>query len=265
MKKVTPEMKEEALRKMVKNGKIPQSIFKYRADDKFTEIIFIDKTLWFSHPNAFNDPFDCWANVAEPKSTDIQELIENNVEIPYEKAMCYAGVPTFNKKMLKECVDKALSEIGVCCFSKKKDTILMWSHYTDYHTGLCLEFDILKDANCFTLALPIIPTSQMPEYNHFKEHDKLFEKVIQPKADFWEYEEEIRIVKTPEDIKNNHGSQAFKFNPKALTKVIFGCKATPTTIEKYRRLCNVPDFKHVKFSKMESLTDGTFGLIEKEI
>lgn len=141
----------------------------------------------------------------------------------------------------------------------------MWSHYADYHKGLCLEFDVLKDPNCLAPALPVIPVTQMPQYDHFKERDKLIEKIIQPKAAFWEYEEEVRVIKTPKDIKNNCDIQAFKFNPEALTKVIFGCKATTSTIEKYKRLCNVKEFKHVKFSKMEQMTDGTFGLIEKEI
>ena len=33
-----------------------------------------------------------------------------------------------------------LYERGVCCFSEKKDDILMWSHYADGHKGFCLEF-----------------------------------------------------------------------------------------------------------------------------
>ena len=101
----------------------------------------------------------------------------------------------------------------------------------------------------------------MPEYDHFNERKKLIEKIIQPKADFWKYEKEVRVIKTIDDISNNNG-QAFKFEPKALTKVILGCKMDASTIEKYRRLCNVPEFKHVKFSQMQQMDNGTFGLKE---
>ncbi len=141
----------------------------------------------------------------------------------------------------------------------------MWSHYTNDHKGMCLKFDILEDSDFFTTAIPVRYVNTMPLYNHFSDRELIIEKIIQPKSKDWDYEKEIRIVKTNEDIKKNKVNQAFKFKPTALRKIIFGCKATQTTIEKYKRLCNVEEFKHVKFSMMEQMTDGTFGLIEKEI
>lgn len=32
-------------------------------------------------------------------------------------------------------------EIGVVCFSEEITSVLMWSHYSDYHKGFCLEYD----------------------------------------------------------------------------------------------------------------------------
>ena len=63
MQEIPSEKKKQALEKMISEGTINQSLYKYRADDEYTEKIFTEKTLWFSHPNAFNDPFDCWANI----------------------------------------------------------------------------------------------------------------------------------------------------------------------------------------------------------
>ena len=54
----------------------------------------------------------------------------------------------------------------------------------------------------------------------------------QLKSADWEYEEEIRVVKLRSEIEKN-GSQAFHFNPNALRKIIFGCKAHKSTIDKY--------------------------------
>lgn len=261
---ISKELKEKALQQMVDESRIPQIIYKYRSDNEFTEKIFIDKTLWFEHPNKFNDPFDCWTNVAEPDKTKLIELIKHSDRSPVEKEMSLQGVSHFNQQMMKQDADLALSEIGVCCFSKLKDNILMWSHYSDYHKGLCLEFDILKDPEFFTLAKPVLYVSQMPKYDHFGEREKLIEKTIQPKADFWKYEEEVRIVKTNDDINNNK-DQGFQFNPEALTKVIFGCKMEDSAIAKYKNLCNVSEFKHVKFSQMQQKDGGIFELDEIEL
>ena len=37
----------------------PQFLFKYRADNSFTEKIISDNELYFSNPRIFNDPYDC--------------------------------------------------------------------------------------------------------------------------------------------------------------------------------------------------------------
>ena len=33
----------------------------------------------------------------------------------------------------------------ICCFSTDEKSILMWSHYADYHKGICLRFRAIKD------------------------------------------------------------------------------------------------------------------------
>jgi hypothetical protein len=35
-------------------------------------------------------------------------------------------------------------EIGLLCFSRSWDNLLLWSHYAASHTGFCLGFDILQ-------------------------------------------------------------------------------------------------------------------------
>jgi hypothetical protein len=141
----------------------------------------------------------------------------------------------------------------------------MWSHYAHFHQGVCLEFDILQDPDFFFPTLPVEYVNSMPEYNHSKDSKKLIEKIIQPKANFWEYEKEVRIIKTSDIIKKNKNNQAFKFKPKALTKVIFGCKTSDDTINKYKELCKSNGLNHVTFSQMFQKNNGQFELEEKTI
>ncbi len=237
-----------------------QYLYKYRPLGEFTEKIFIDHTLWFNHPNNFNDPFDCWAHIDELKTEDLIKisavksfLLENKLNIN--------SLPSFDKEKFKKVVDSVLNMVGICCFAKKNDNILMWSHYSDFHKGLCIEFDTKEDSNLFHVVVPVNYVEKIPLYNHSSDRDKIIEKLIQSKAKDWEYEEEIRVLKTGLEIEKNEG-QNFKFNPKSLKKVIFGCKATNDTIDQYKNLCKSNGLEHVTFSKMIQDSEGQFKLNE---
>lgn len=65
-----------------------------------------------------------------------------------------------NFQEYKEWLVKSMKEdyeekIGVCCFSLDPKSILMWSHYSDNHKGVCLKFDRLKDMECFRGSYPV--------------------------------------------------------------------------------------------------------------
>lgn len=264
MNNISPQLTRNALLQKISKGDISQLLYKYRGDNENTEKIFIEHTLWFEHPNKFNDPFDCWTNIQSVDYEGISKIIEQ-IQMPDAlRNLCEQGIPQYTKEMHKNGIDIVFNRIGICCFSKKCNQILMWSHYADYHKGICLQFDILEDPSFFNFIFPVTYVDAMPEFHYPTDFINMLDKTIKPKSDLWKYEEEVRVVKTNREIKENNG-QTFRFHPEALTKVIFGCKATQTTIEKYKRLCNVKEFKHVKFSKMEQMRDGTFGLIEKDI
>lgn len=258
------EKKKLALQLMIERGDINQKIYKYREPGKYTEKIFIDHTLWFDKPANFNDPFDCWSNTKMPTREDLEQLVYAELP-PYIADICKDGIQNLTPEMVKKDVDKALNEIGVCCFSNTEKNILMWSHYCKYHQGVCLEFDVLEDPAFFTLALPVNYVATMPLYDHLKDWRQLFQKLIQPKSKDWEYEKEVRVIKTPVGISQNGRNRAFKFKPTALKKVIFGCKASDETIAKYKKLCNKYGLSHITFSKMYQKSDGQFELEERQI
>lgn len=265
MQEITTGVKKEALDKMVSEGVVNRILYKYREDGKDTEKIFTEKTLWFSHPDAFNDPFDCWANIQSlDKKSLSYTLAQRNSFDATRALLIQEGLKKFTLYDMKRNVKDVLNKIGVCCLSKNCRNILMWSHYAHYHQGLCLELDILQDPDFFCLTLPVKYVDSMPEYYYPVDNEELVYKIIQPKSADWKYEEEVRVVKTQSAIEKN-GSQAFHFNPNALCKIIFGCKAHKTTIEKYKNLCKKNGFKHVKFTQMCQKKNGSFELEEKDI
>lgn len=152
---------------------------------------------------------------------------------------------------MKDSTGKALSKTGVCCFSTMDDSILQWSHYSNYHTGVCLKFDILKDPDFFNTLIIVSYRKIMHHYNHFTQSNKIVEYVIQPKFSDWAYESEIRVVKPETLMKQNNGNRTFKFKNIALKEVIFGANTPNSVKTKYKQLCANNNKTHVQFYKME--------------
>lgn len=255
---------KRTLEQMISDGIINRLLYKFRADDENSEKIFTEHTLWFAHPKQFNDPFDCWANIQYINRKGLYDLAEN---VPMSDTLKYIyknGIPVYTKEMYKRDIDEVFNRIGICSFSKNCQNILMWSHYAQYHEGFCLQFDTLEDPSFFSLALPVNYVDTMPEYDLFTDIIDMLDKTIRPKSRVWEYEEEVRIIKTHREIDYNK-SQAFEFTPNALKKIIFGCKTHKTVIEKYKKLCNKNGFRHIKFSQMQQKANGEYKLDEIEI
>ena len=103
-------------------------------------------------------------------------------------------------------------KVGITCFSQRWDNILMWSHYANKHTGICVEydFDIPFDTSPNSLLLPIRYTSERPlipidkvwpvdDASKENAHDKratslAFTKALISKSNVWKYEQEWRHI-----------------------------------------------------------------------
>ncbi len=235
----------------VKAKSYPQYLFKYRADNSFTEKIITDNEMWFSNPLEFNDPYDCNTPINTNTSLNDIKIWLKSVGIFPAHINQLANDLKKNPNLMKDSTEKALSESGVCCFSTMDDSILQWSHYSNYHTGVCLKFDILEDPEFFNTPIIVSYRKIMQHYNHFTQSNKIVEYVIQPKFSDWAYESEIRVVKPETLMKKNNGNRAFKFKDSALKEVIFGTKTPNSVKTKYKQLCANNNKAHVQFYEME--------------
>lgn len=247
-------------------------LYKYRDDSTNTVGIITEHALWFSSPLVFNDPFDCWSVVDEgtdeQKSEWIARISEKNMLVDFAAQYNYKLIEqNLMPSVLKQFADKTLSQMRICSFSLNCDNILMWSHYAKEHTGICLMFSFCEDPSLIDYCSRINYVSKITPCNVLSPTGRkdLLKNCILSKYKDWSYEEEVRSIKFGKDILQNTKGQYFCFNPKALKKIIFGCKATAETIEKYMSLCQEHGMQHVEFSKMKQLEDGTFGLREEKI
>lgn len=246
----------------VRNQQIPQFIYKYRTVD-FAKKLLENNSLWFSSPKEFNDPFDCQiVPTTNNTEKEIAEFLRKNtfgqISEKYitERSFAIFKEPNQWKKYIENTFDKIINSSGICCFTLNEKNLLMWSHYTDSHKGVCLKFDILKDPDFFVYPLPVIYRQDYPIYNHLGNSDSVVKNMVLTKSLDWKYEGEIRILKM-----NTNG--LIPFRKESLIEIIFGCNASEKDIAEIIELSNKKKFV-VKFKKAEK-TQREFGLDIKDL
>jgi len=197
--------------------------------------ILVDSKLWLASPESFNDPFDMSAKIIvngtiEEKRTRIKGILkENGYRNSQIKKLLPKYIQNMNKSDFNTFVNKThkdtVSRTGVLSFAGDPRNILMWSHYSDNHQGVCLQFEVARDIITIGSASPVEYSSQYPTANWVRDYEKDLQKVLLRKYDGWAYEKESRIIKLEE------ANSYFKFAPQSLTGVIFGCHVSSSTIE----------------------------------
>ncbi|GEM_PF-864273 len=185
--------------------------------------------LYFSNFSLLNDPFECCPIYSAPKEKfhswlkfkrkegRFSQNIYNRTEIRWktgvvnEQSLC---------AHMKESMAKHIQEeIGICCFSAKPDSLLMWTHYASSHTGVCFQFLATNSTGFFGEALPVCYKKKRPVLNIFDNNrDKQMEANFLIKNKDWSYEQEFRMV-SPLRKSGFH-----RFPEDCLSGVIFGAK-----------------------------------------
>ena len=242
----------------IEDREVPRYIYKYMSLDGFIEMA-TQGSLYFASPTTYNDPFDTKANVKGKASPEEIKSFWSKLGYGDEEINKIKQLPSSSlNEIANNEYRKILSDFRVCCFSQISDSILMWSHYSDMHKGVCVKFDRNKDS-LFDSSRLISYEEQVPEYNFITGTNDDVNRVIYTKSAHWEYEKEIRIVK--------HAQQGFTnkvtFKKKALSEVIFGCRfpehkklAVQAILKKYAY--------HVTLSQMDTSVE-EYKLIKENI
>lgn len=182
----------------------PPKLYKYRSlageSFKYTQAIFARKQFYLAKANQFNDPFEGKFRLHADTSHDdlYGKLLKGAITM---------GVSWF---MSGRVSDKA----RLCCFSEKRDDVLMWSHYAASHTGICIEFDTAVEDSPLSGCKKI---KYSPTFNVIEgDLEDIFERACLVKAEQWKYEEEWRLIRESESL--------VVFPEKCLTGVILGCR-----------------------------------------
>lgn len=182
----------------------------------------------------------------------------------------------FTNEIIQKVKD-ARNNALISCFSKRYDSILMWSHYGDKHKGICIEFD-RPDKDFLDVKYSIKrckfdledTTRRVLGYMLSNEevdvNDKgLIRCISKPfivKSLDWQYEEEIRCILSPnsEGVSTLEELSLYKM-PTNISKIYIGCKVDKTS-EEYKNLITLSNNKNVMISELKT-SDDLFSIIEE--
>lgn len=254
--------------------RISQYLHRFQKIDQnlFNSLIY--NYQWFSNPLDFNDPYDCnieldYTNTPEEIEVFIREMNDNNYNIKDERYIVkriksFVEKPELMALLSKQQDAKIVSKMGLCCFSERDDSLLMWSHYGDSHKGVCLSFDFREDLNFFTVPYCVDYPEKYPKVNFINDRRtaKLYRIQFATKSKEWQYEQEIRIIK---DERRPPYKTDVKFKKRALSSIKFGYKSIEIEQIKIKSILEkVGGYEHVKFYKAK-LKRFEFGMDYEEI
>lgn len=199
-------------------------IYKYHKLNVFLFELLTNKEFYLATREELNDPFDL--SVSINKDVFQKFYIE---KYPYFKSDAlhlqnttdlfeYFRIKDKSEytRRLKEVVPDEYWKNRTTCFTEQANNSLMWSHYTDNHTGVCIKFDLSKDEELKNALTPIKYLKRIPEIKQTAD----FRKHLYLKENSWSSEMEWRIVS--DKIK-------FPFKMEAINEIVFGLN-TPNNI-----------------------------------
>ena len=166
-----------------------------------------EKRLKLSTVDALNDPFDLHAIATTNHSEEIAVM----AVIQHLQTSC-----------------------GLLCFSKNWDNLLLWSHYANCHTGVCLAFDIPDDdSHLDVLYQPNLLRigDLLPDPLNFMANLNYGKRILCAKHESWSYEQEVRVfVDLTLHPADEHGDRWVEFSTDLQLKgVIIGSRCCTDT------------------------------------
>jgi Protein of unknown function (DUF2971) len=213
----------------------PEILYKYRNwSDCYHKKLITDFELFFASPLSFNDPFDFQISIRYDKLTQQErkdiyrdELVKRGCShgLELEKVAENLSIngPLADPNNLEKTMDNLqnrMNKYGVVSLSSKADSILMWSHYANNHSGFCVGFDIPS------LRRDIQPQVYDVQYREI--YPELIPRlgsegilnlieIARTKFKAWEYESEYRLAKV------DYANTVFKLSERHFKSILLGC------------------------------------------
>lgn len=242
-------------------------LYKYSRYEGFESIVS-NSSLAFKNPSLFNDPYDCY-----PGLINFDLVPENFRQYLIEKYKPFLTPEIIQRvenssdnEVVSSFRDQAFpteqSNTAITCFSEKFDNLLMWSHYSNAHKGVCIGFDLkklyLSIKNFHPALIKVKYTNEFVRTDYFTKTKEAIGNWYRIKSDCWSYEKEIRIVLT--NLKLDSTKQIFiPINKESISTIYLGSNIESQDENQIRSIC-AKQLPRVRLLKMH-LRDDSFNLI----
>jgi hypothetical protein len=261
----------------------PQFLYRYRSAGKnyFQEELrraLHNKELYFGSIADANDPFEANPFIQNNSPKQVREYM-SEFERLFGKGTAISGTNFyevakqhgFKKSSVRkvtgssfEAANLAISltprslqtlraKIKISCLSESWDSLLMWGHYGQSHSGVCIEYSpkiatAAADRQAplameYTVQRPTVTTIELLEHaalanNENKENffdleraERTFNSIAMTKPMEWEYEREWRVMKLSDD-----GPGYFRVACLEPTAILLGANHSPETLQTVREI-----------------------------
>lgn len=216
-------------------------------------------------------------NIGESIETFTNRLVEQfKVKLPALAASRATIFPSYFAQVLPTFATEAKQKAGMfrgltkaCSFSERNDSILMWSHYADYHRGFCVEYDLSAvpvDHQFRSTLYPIIYSKSLYDStplivdwierarNNWNPFFPLLGFIH--KSDEWSYEKEWRLLFVTPNSEPNHAWIA----PKPV-RIFLGACMKDEAVKEIRAMAVQKSIEVFKMNR----ADDSFSLIPQRL
>ena len=199
-----------------------QTMYKYTSFKSAFNILKSNE-IYFAKLSEFNDPFDGLITLGLRTTEKRKAFIENykkaalergrNSPIDKDAEQIFINDQGMADRLARGVADDLVrtNPYGFCCLTNTCQSLPMWAHYADNHTGCCLVFDFStysrqKEEECFPFNYmkeikyhDDLPTHNMEGAWHYYAH----------KSREWEYEHEWRAIMHDKESLQQHYPNSF--------------------------------------------------------
>jgi hypothetical protein len=166
--------------------------------------ILLEDTLYYPSAAELNDPTESLPTLADQPLDEILDWLReqfkaNNPDAKNEQLEeIQQKGKSFGKEVLMKEIRRLLNAMmehryGILSLSKREDSLTLWAHYADNHTGYCLEF---RNEGEFATGYEVLYQEKLP-LRLSSEIDPYQAHFLFTKRPEWAHEEEIRILVKP--------------------------------------------------------------------
>lgn len=210
--------------------------------DTVEKIIGNSPTIKFSSAFDLNDPFELKFNLKVDPNSE-KEKIEFFNNFPEKTLADFSEwqnqvTDQFLWYTEQEQRNGIAQTITLSCFTENNQNNLMWSHYTNNHQGICVEyseelFKYFKSLDNYLVSNQVIYSNEPPTVENFESIESKAKKMLFNKQSEWKYEKEHRVI-----LQSKKRTEYIPIDNKFIKAVYIGSKCDSKISEKIIQICN---------------------------